>query len=209
MRLNKIAPEFKGQVRLRERPFPLEIFGGGPPDRLELGQERWLAALQEPAADFAPYRGDDWPSTTVPAFEAAWCAFQQGEEIGHDYDLRIRRAFFYESRNIGKREILLEIAREAGLDMDSFSRMFDSGEARKAVLDEGRLGYDRYRVRGTPTVMLGDGTRLHHPMGFPVMENDQVVKVGVLPCCGETCLEMTRGMFVKALRQGQENQRRN
>jgi predicted DsbA family dithiol-disulfide isomerase len=208
VRLNKIAPEFKGQVRLRERPFPLEVFGGGPPDRHELGQEWWLAALQEPAADFAPYRSDDWPTTTLPAFEAAWCAFQQGAEIGHDYDLRIRRAFFYESRNIGKRDVLLEIAREAGLDMDSFTRMFDSGEAHKPVLDEGRLGYERYRVHGTPTVMLEDGARLHHPMAFPVMENDRVVKVGALPCCGETCLEMTRNLFVKALQWGQENQRR-
>jgi len=199
VRLNKILPEFKGQVRLRERPFPLEVYGGGPPDRHVNEQEIWLAALQEPAAEFAPFRGDDWPTTTLPAFEAAWCAFQQGEEVGRSYDLRVRRAFFFESRNIGRREVLLDLAREAGLDIASFTRLFDSGEARQSILDEGRLGKEQYRVRGTPTVMLPDGTRLRHPIAYPVMENHQVVKVGVLPCCGDACLDATRALFRRAI----------
>ena len=197
-------PEYEGRVKLRERSFPLEIFGGGPPNRHELEQEMWLAALQEPAAAFAPFRGEDWPTTTLPAFEAAWCAAQQGEAAGHDYDLRIRRAFFSESRNIGRREVLLEIAEEAGLDLSRFSQMFESGEPDRAVLEEGRLGKERYHVRGTPTLMLADGTRLHHPIAFPSMENERVVKVGVLPCCGESCLEATRDLFDKALQWAQE-----
>ena len=91
-----------------------------PRDILE--QEWRLAALQEPAAKFAPYEGDDWPATTLPAFEAAWCAARQGEAAFIDYDLRIRRAFFAEGRNIGRIEVLTEIAKEAGLDMAHFVR---------------------------------------------------------------------------------------
>jgi predicted DsbA family dithiol-disulfide isomerase len=101
-------PEYEGRVRVR--PFPLEVAGSGPAPRDILEQEWWLAAIQEPAADFAPYEGDDWPTTTLPAFEATWFAFRQGEEVGSDYDLRVRRAFFAEGRNIGRREVLLEIA---------------------------------------------------------------------------------------------------
>ncbi len=186
---------------MRERPFPLEVFGGGPPNRHELQQEWWLAVLQEPAAEFAPYRGEDWPTTTLPAFEAAWCAEQQGEEVGHDYDLRIRRAFFYESRNIGRREVLIELAQEAGLDIPHFIEMFDSGEARKYVLEEGKLGRERFHVRGTPTLTLENGNRLRHPIAFPITENDRIVKVGVLPCCGEACLDATRALFEKALKE--------
>lgn len=208
MRLNKIIPEYEGRVKLRERPFPLEVFGGGPPNRRELEQEMWLAALQEPSADFAAFRGEDWPTTTLPAFEAAWCAAQQGEAAGHDYDLRIRRAFFYESRNIGRREVLLEIAQEAGLDMPRFTQMFDGGLAHQPVLDEGRLGHERYRVHGTPTLTLEDGTRLHHPIAYPVMEHDRVVKVGVLPCCGEACLDATRALFDRALQGDLESSRK-
>ena len=192
-------PEYQGRVRLVTRAFPLEIYGGGPPDRKELELEIWLAALQEPEAVFKPF-GDDWPTTTLPAFEAAWCAFQQDAAIGREFDLRIRKAFFAEGRNIGKREVILELAHEAGLDMDHFNRCFNNGEARAAVIEEGRLGKEVYTVRGTPTVMLGDGTKLRHLMAYPNIRDGKIISVGKLPCCGEGCYEATRELFEKALK---------
>ena len=205
MRLHTVMDEYQGRVRLRLRPFPLELAGGEAAPRDVLAQEWWLAALQEPAAAFAPYQGDDWPASTLPTFDAAWCAFQQGEAAGYDYDLRVRRAFFAESRNIGRREVLLEIAGEAGLDLSAFTRTLDSGAARDAVLAEARLGHERYGVRGTPTVMLDDGTKLRHPIAFPRMRQRTVVGVMPLPCCGAGCLDATRALFAQALqRQSQD-----
>ncbi len=185
------------------RSFPLEVVGGEAAPRDILEQEWWLAAIQEPAADFAPYEGDDWPTTTLPAFEAAWCAFRQSEEKGHDYDLRVRRAFFAQGRNIGRRGVLLEIAEEAGLDLRRLERAFQSGEAREAVLEECRLGMESYHVRGTPTLMLSDGTRLHVPIAFPTMKERRVVAIKDLPCCGEGCLDATRNLFERALQHRQ------
>ena len=199
MRLHEIAPEYEGRVRLEERAFPLEVYGGGPPDREELELEIWLAALQEPLAVFKPF-GSEWPTTTLPAFEAAWCAAQQGEAVGRDFDLRIRRAFFAEGRNIGRREVMLELAREAHLDIEHFERCFNHGEARRAVLEEGRLGKELYNVRGTPTIMLGDGTKLRHPMAYPNIQDGQILSVGKLPCCGEGCYQITREFFERALK---------
>ena len=199
MRLHKIIPEYQGRVRLVERAFPLEVYGVGPPDRKELELEIWLAALQEPEATFKPF-GSDWPATTLPAFDAAWCAFKQGESIGRDFDLRIRRAFFAEGRNIGQREVMLDLAREAGLDMEQFSRYFNQGEARSAVLDEGRLGKQLFKVRGTPTIMLGDGTKLRHPMAYPNIQDGKILSVGRLPCSGDGCYQLTRELFEKALK---------
>lgn len=199
VRLHKIIPEYQGRVRLVERAFPLEVYGGGPPDRRELELEIWLAALQEPEAVFRPF-GDNWPTTTLPAFEAAWCAFQQGEATGHEFDLRIRRAFFAEGRNIGQREVMLDIAREASLDMDDFTRNFNGGEARAAILEEGRLGKELYGVRGTPTIMLNDGTKLRHPMAYAKIRDGKILSVGKLPCCGEECYQATRELFEKALK---------
>lgn len=199
MRLHKLMSEYESRVRVVEKPFPLEVVGSGAAPRDILEQEWWLAAIQEPAAEFAPYEGDDWPVTTLPAFEAAWCALRQGEEAGHGYDLRVRRAFFAESRNIGRREVHLEIAEEAGLDMRRFERDFSGEEARQAVLEECRIGQERYRVRGTPTVMLPDGRKLRHPIAFPQMKDHKVVGVRPLPCCGEGCLEETRKLFEEAL----------
>ncbi len=198
MRLHKIAPEFEGQVRLVERAFPLEVYGGGPPDRQELELEIWLAALQEPEAIFKPF-SDDWPTTTLPAFEAAWCAAQQGETVGRDFDLRIRRAFFAEGRNIGRREVMIDLAHEAGLDMDHFKHQFNNGQALAAVLEEGMLGKEHFGVRGTPTLMLSDGTRLRHPMAYPRIQNGKILSVGRMPCYGESCYETTRQFFVRAL----------
>ena len=198
VRLRAVLPEYEAWVRLRIRPYPLEVMGGEAVPRDILEQEWWLAALQESAATFAPYRGE-WPTTTVPAFEAAWCAAQQGETAGYDYDLRVRRAFFAESRNIGRREVLLEIADEAGLDVPLIARMLGTGEARAAVLEEARLGAERYGVRGTPTIMLADGARLRHPIAFPLIRSRKVAGVAALPCCGEGCLDATRGLFEQAL----------
>ncbi len=199
MRLHKIAPEFEGRVRLVERAFPLEVYGGGSPNRKELEQEIWLAALQEPEAAFKPF-SDDWPTTTLPAFEAAWAALQQGEAAGRDFDLRIRKAFFAEGRNIGQRDVMMALAREAGLDMDRFARDFEGSPAREAVLAEGRLGKEKYRVSGTPTLMLKDGTRLDQPLAEPQMQDGKVVSVGRVPCCGEQCYAATRELFVEALK---------
>lgn len=203
VRLQKVMPEYQGRVRLRQLAFPLEIYGGGPPDRNELELEIWLAALQEPEAVFKPFK-DDWPTTTLPAFEGAWCAFQQDELIGHAFDLHIRRAFFAEGRNIGKRTVILELAQEAGLDMDYFIRLFNSGEARTAVLEEGRLGKEVYKVHGTPTVMLADGKKLRHRIAYPNIQNGKILSVGKLPCCGEECYETTRSLLEQVLKHEEE-----
>jgi protein-disulfide isomerase len=167
--------------------------------RKVLEQEWWLAALQEPLAEFKPFEGDDWPATTLPAFEAAWCAAQQGEALFEAFDLRVRRAFFAESRNIGKREVLVELAREVGLDVDRLLRELDSGRPREAVLAEAHQGQERYRVRGTPTLMLADGSRLRAPIAYARMREERVVGVMPLPCHGEECLQATRELLERAL----------
>lgn len=207
MRLHAILPEYQGRVRFRLRAFPLEVADGEAAPRDILEQEWWLAALQEPSARFAPFRGDEWPTTTLPAFDAVWCATKQNEALAHAYDLRIRQAFFAESRNIGRRDVLLTLAEEVGFDMQEFVRTFDSGVARVNVLEERRVGQEQYRVRGTPTLMLADGTRLRPPMAFPVMRERKVVAVGKLSCCGEGCLDATRALVEQALQARGSGQR--
>jgi predicted DsbA family dithiol-disulfide isomerase len=200
VRLHAIMPELKGRAKLRIRPFPLELIDGESAPRDILDQEWWLAAIQEPAATFAPYRGDDWPVTTLPAFEAAWCAALQGEEALTTYDLQVRHAFFAQGRNIGRWDVLREIAEETGLDRQRFDQDVASGQARPAVVEEARLGREQYRVRGTPTLMLADGTKVRHPIAYPRMDDRVVVGVPALPCCGDGCLEATRAVIEQACR---------
>jgi protein-disulfide isomerase-like protein with CxxC motif len=111
----------------------------------------------------------------------------------------VRHAFFAQGRNIGSWDVLREIAAEAGLDRQRFDQDVAGGEARAAVVEEARIGRERYRVRGTPTLMLADGTKLRHPIAYPKMEERKVVGVAALPCYGEACLEATRQVIEKAL----------
>lgn len=201
VRLNASLPRYQGRVRLRMRAFPLEVYGSGPAPRDVLAQEWWLAAIQEPKAEFAPWEGDDWPTTTLPAFEAFWAASQQDEALALDYDLRIRHAFFAESRNIGRREVLIELAEAVGLNMAEFLRAFDGGTAREAVLKEGGLGREQYGVRGTPSLMLADGSRLKPPLAFPKFVGDRIVSIGQLPCHGAECYAATDALFDRALHE--------
>ena len=199
MRLHHILPEYEDRVSLRVRPFPLEVMANEAAPRRILEQEWWLAAIQEPLAEFKTFEGDDWPATTLPAFAAAWCAAQQSQAAFLKFDLRIRRAFFAEARNIGRREVLLELASEVGLDVDRMTAELDSGRPREVVLAEARLGQDQYRVRGTPTIMLADGTKLRHPIAFARVREERVIGVTPLPCNGESCLQATRQLFERAL----------
>jgi len=200
VRLHHVLPEYDGRVPLRVRPFPLEAMGGEAAPRRILEQEWWLAAIQEPLAEFKPFAGDDWPVSTLPAFEAAWCALQQSETTFLDFDLRVRRAFFAEGLNIGRRDVLLDLAAAAGLDPDRIAAEIETGRPREAVLSEARLGQQQLRVRGTPTVMLSDGTKLRHPIGYARLREDRVVGVTPLPCHGDGCIEATRELFDRALR---------
>jgi predicted DsbA family dithiol-disulfide isomerase len=202
VRLRAIMPDLRGRVTLRQRAFPLELIDGSSAPRDILQQEWWLAAIQEPTAEFAPFLGDDWPTTTMPAFEAAWCAARQGEEAAANFDLRVRRAFFAQGRNIGRRDVLRDIADESGLDATQFERDFASGAARPAVIEEARLGREHYQVRGTPTLMLADGTRIRHLMAYPHMEDRTIVAVPPLPCYGAECLDATRALIEQAVGVG-------
>ncbi len=201
MRLQEIRPEFEQRLKIRTRPFPLELNGGEPPPRDILEQEWWLAALQEPAALFAPYPAEGWPTTTVPAFEAAWCANWQGEALADRFDLAIRRAFFAQGRNIGERSVLLEIAGEVGLDTGALEHIWDSGEAHSRIVEESTLGRERFGVRGTPTAMRLDGTRVQLPIAFPRMKNRRVVGIRPLPCYGAECRQAMREVLESALSQ--------
>jgi predicted DsbA family dithiol-disulfide isomerase len=199
VRLHRIGKEYEGRVIVRTRFFPLEFLRPGGPSRSLLEEEWWLAAIQEPEAKFAPFPSEGWPTTTLPAFDAAWAATRQGSAIGVDYDLRIRRAFFAEGRNIGRREVLIEIAREAALDVARFERDFESPEARAAVTEESKTGREQFRVRGTPTLTLADGTHLRLPIAYPRVRDGRVVGIAPLQCVGEGCSDAVRALFERAL----------
>ncbi|HEX6965032.1 MAG TPA: DsbA family protein [Gemmatimonadaceae bacterium] len=199
VRLRQVEGEYEGRVRVRTRAFPLELLGRQAAPRALLAEEWWLAAVQEPAAKFSAFTSDDWPTTTLPAFIAVRAVADEDEHLAHTLDLRVREAFFAESRNIGTPGVLLDLVREIGGDVAHVERALTGDAVREQVIQEAEEGRTRYGVRGTPTLMLEDGTRVRLPIALPRIEGGRIVAVGRQTCIGEACREATRVVFEQAL----------
>lgn len=199
MRLRQIEPEYEGRVRVRTRAFPLELFGRPAAPRGLLTEEWWVAAVQEPAAKFSAFTHDDWPTTTLPAFMAVHAVEKTDAHLAHLLDFRIREAFFAESRNIGKPDVILDLVREAGGDVPLVERALRDDSVREAVRAEWDRGRKEFGVRGTPTLMLEDKTRLHLPIAEPRAKDGHIISIGAITCIGDACREATRQLFEQAL----------
>lgn len=199
MRLHQIEREYDGRVRVQTRPFPLELFGRPAAPRALLSEEWWLAAVQEPRAAFATFQGDDWPTTTMPAFLAVRALEASDWSASRTLDMRIRRAFFAESRNIGRPDVILELVRDIGADPAPVASALTDAGARRAIEETFHDARQRLGVRGTPTLMLEDGTRLTMPMATPRVIGGRIASVGQLTCSGAGCDAAVRGLFERAL----------
>ncbi len=151
-------------VTLRHLYWPLELVNGRGAPRAILDAEMPVLAQVEPD-DFAAWRGPEWPTTLLPAFELVKAAEEQGLLAAEALDLALRRAFFLEHRNLSLRTVLFEVAATVpGLDPDALRDAYDSGRTRRVVLRE----YEevtRRGIEGSPEVYLPGGQRAHNP-GF-------------------------------------------
>src|SRR5918998_2924697 len=92
-------------VVLRHLYWPLELVNGRGAPRHILDAEIPVVAQLEPDA-FAAWKGPEWPTTFLPAFELVKAAEEQGLESADDLDLALRRAFFLDHRNLSLRTVL-------------------------------------------------------------------------------------------------------
>lgn len=84
-------------------------------------KRRWIGPLAE-ALYLALLGG--WlgaMSAGLPSLLAAKAAGRHGEEAFLRFHFALFRAFFEEGRDIGDERVLVEVAREAGLDLDGFT----------------------------------------------------------------------------------------
>jgi predicted DsbA family dithiol-disulfide isomerase len=164
LRLRRTRDALGLDVALRHLYWPLELVNRrGTPRHILEAEIPVLAQVESDA--FAAWKGAEWPSTFLPAFELVKAAEEQGLEAADDLDLALRRAFFLDHRNLSLRTVLFEVAREVrALDLDALQEAYDSGRTRPVVLRE----YDEVRrrgVEGSPEVYLPSGERVHNP-GF-------------------------------------------
>ncbi|GBD11915.1 hypothetical protein HRbin23_01598 [bacterium HR23] len=167
MRLYKVQEEFgRERVDLVMRAYPL-LPVETPPRPISPHSVRGRAqAGLEGARDgltFTPWPSDKpYPRSSMPALEAAKCAFQQGEEAFRRYDLALFHAFFTRAWDISDREVLLSLVEETGLDRPAFLKAWESGEPRRQVLEEAMECVQRYGswAQGIPLQTFNDGPPL-------------------------------------------------
>jgi predicted DsbA family dithiol-disulfide isomerase len=103
---------------------------------------------------------DDYPNWSLPALEAAKCAALQSPSAFEDVHFRLFRAFFEHGVNIANIEELLSLMRQAPLDYGHFIEDFESGVARRAVLDDYEEAVNTHMIYAIPTVVFPDGERI-------------------------------------------------
>lgn len=78
----------------------------------------------------------DPPQSTYPASVAFEAAAMQDGAAGRRYLRRLREAVATERRNVARREVLVNLAEEVGLDVDAFVEALDDGSAREAFRED-------------------------------------------------------------------------
>ena len=160
MRLQRLHQEMAGRLSIEWKAFPLRPV----PDpsvtfKGTYREEAWkrCAAMAEPdGVVYTMWSRDDYPTSSLPALEAAKCVALQGEEAFRRLHLMLYEAFFARGVNISVPEEVSRVVREAGADMTRFLADYESGKARDLVLHDYEEAVTREGVRAIPTIM-GDG----------------------------------------------------
>jgi predicted DsbA family dithiol-disulfide isomerase len=93
-----------------------------------------------------------YPYTNL-AFQGLEFAKDQGK--GDEYNDAVFRAFFQQSRDIGRIDVLADIANEVGLDPEQFRAALEQGTDRDRVQQLLQTAYERMRVTAVPTMIIG------------------------------------------------------
>jgi predicted DsbA family dithiol-disulfide isomerase len=157
-RLEQLREEFGPSVRWSFKPYALR-----PENQLPDKKERSLLARhfrrmakeregKDVKADL--WTGDDPPASSLPPLVALEAALPQGYEKQHALLLKMRRAAFHDGINIARRDVQLELAARAGLDVSRFLERLDDPDTEQSVVaaaDEAEaLG-----IKGVPALVIG------------------------------------------------------
>ncbi len=157
-RLDLLRDEYGSALRWSLRGFPLR-----PEDRHPDKKQRQLLARhfrrvakekegRGVKADL--WTGRDPPSSSMPPLVALEAALVQGDDAQRELLQAMRKAAFVDGINVARRDVVLELAARAGLDMPLFLERFDqartSSTVEAATEDAEALG-----IKGVPALVIG------------------------------------------------------
>ncbi len=202
--MDRVLPDFSGTVQLKWRAFPLEVINNRPASRHIVDQEWPLVAVQEPLAPCRAWPHQDYLRTTMPAFEAYNSVFSQDAEQARVFDLKLKRAFFYEGRRIDETEMVCEVARDMGLDPAPIRADLASQKHREAIMADCRESMRLRDQEGlpmtSPTLFLPSGEAIHNPYASEKRFQDgKLTEVHAPPAYGEAVYEGFRDILRRAV----------
>lgn len=170
----------EGAVTFELRSFPLELFNERPTPKPTLDAEIALLARHAPEAGYRPWSAPEhhWPVTMLPALEAVAAAATVSARGAEQLDRALRLGFYRDHETVCMRHVIVRHAAACpDLDPDAFGAVFDSGRARRAVLDD--FVTAKRAATGSPHVFAPGGYDLHNPgielhweSGAPVIDAD-------------------------------------
>ena len=92
-------------------------------------------------------------ANSMPALQAGELAVEAG--AGEAFEDRIFRAYFTEGLNIGKRDVLLDLAGQIGLDRAALVEALDSGKYAMRITNNA-MAASQKGIGGVPTFLIGD-----------------------------------------------------
>lgn len=157
-RLERIREDEELSVSWR----PFEIHPGVPREGLPVKEagyppDRWAEIVRHLGrlADESGVELDppSFLASSRDALQASVFALDLGEASFRSLHGAIFRAYFVDGRNIGRRETLLEVAGQAGVDADALARALEDGRY-EDELRLARAEAQRYEITGTPTFLF-------------------------------------------------------
>ena len=192
-RLRRARERLGLPVLLDHHAFPLELFNGPHPRR---GTDTEAVGVGQvaPEAGFRVWTAADdlYPHTVLLAAEAVLAAKAQSPAAAEALDAALRRAFWVESRSIGHRQVILDVAADlagsgdgggaVGLDVAALAAALDDGRHRRDLTADFAVARTD-AIAGSPTLRLPDGTSTTNPgmdvhwegpwaAGFPIVDAD-------------------------------------
>ena len=107
----------------------------------------------------------DHPSQGIPALVAAKAAKNQGESSFLRYHLAAFEARHEEGKDIADREVLIDIAKTAKLDLTKFEQDIASDKTWQAVGEDHTESKIKHGVFGVPTLAFGKGQAVFTKLG--------------------------------------------
>lgn len=142
------------ELRPEMPPEGVALASRFPPERIKQTYEN----LRRAGAPYGLVFGDvTWTSNSRLALEASEYARDQGRyDLFHD---RVFRAFFTETLDIGKMEVVLKVADEVGLDTDGLAQALEEGRYAQRLAHAQHEG-ERIGITAVPTFILNESVAI-------------------------------------------------